>query len=104
VLTSMLLLAALGTQSSAQVLGPRWNGHHVDVRSQVIAMDGDCRQIAVDANGISGSGGRLWACYRDYRKAPGLLETAHVKGEVTDTRMTRMGPRWRVVPVVHLPL
>jgi hypothetical protein len=55
----------------------------------------------VERDGIEGAGGRVWACSAKGH-VPDLGDVAHVRGTVTDTRMTRMGPRWRVVPVVQL--
>lgn len=86
----------------AQMLGPQWLGQRVDVRGFVIAWDGACRQVAVEHDGIQGAGGRVWACYADGMRVPDLGEDVRVRGVVSDTRMTRMGPRWRVVPVVQI--
>ncbi len=94
------LLVALQTSPGAQVMGPGWVGQRVDVRGTVFAVDGDCAELAVDRQGIPGAGGRLWACGSG--PAPDLNSTAHVHGVVRDTRMTRMGPAWRPVPVVSL--
>lgn len=86
----------------AQLLGPSWLGQHIDVRGFVIAWDGDCRQVAVERNGIEGAGGRVWACYAPGVSVPDLGDDVRVRGLVSDTRMTRMGPRWLVVPVVQI--
>ncbi|KRE90814.1 hypothetical protein ASG87_01375 [Frateuria sp. Soil773] len=100
--TSLTLTVHAQEPPGAQVLGPSWIGQQIDVRGFVIAWDGDCRQVAVERDGIEGAGGRVWACYGPGMRAPELSEEAHVRGVVSDTRMTRMGPRWRVVPVVQL--
>ena len=81
-------------------MGPGWVGQRVDVHGTVIAVDGDCVELAVDRQGIPGAGGRLWAC--GSAPTPDLNTEAHVLGVVSDTRMTRMGPAWRPVPVVSL--
>lgn len=81
-------------------MGPGWVGQSVDVRGTVIAVDGGCYQLAVERQGLQGAGGRLWAC--GSAPAPDLNTEAHVHGVVRDTRMTRMGPAWRPVPVVSL--
>lgn len=85
---------------NAQVLGPMWQGRTVQVTGTVIAENGACRQIAVDGSGIPGAGGRLWGCWDDSSRAPDLNARVTVHGRVTTTRMTRMGPYWRVVPQV----
>lgn len=100
-MAALALAVALQTSPGAQVMGPGWVGQRVDVRGPVIAVDGACYQVAVERNGINGAGGRLWACSKNGR-VPDLGVVAHVRGTVTDTRMTRMGPRWMVVPVVQL--
>lgn len=87
----------------AQVLGPAWQGHRIAVTGTVIAFNGPCRQLAVDRDGWPGAGGRLWVCRPAGRALPGLGQAMHVRGRVTGTRLTRMGPWWRVVPVVELP-
>ena len=97
---ALLLSAALQATPGAQVMGPGWLGQHLDVRGTVIAVDGTCYQLAVERQGLPGAGGRLWACGRG--SAPGLNTEAHVQGVVSDTRMTRMGPAWRPVPVISL--
>jgi hypothetical protein len=86
----------------AQLLGPSWLGHRIDVRGFVIAWDGPCRQVAVERDGIEGAGGRVWACYAPGASVPDLGDDVRVRGLVSDTRLTRMGPRWRVVPVVQI--
>lgn len=96
-----MLALALATALNAQVMGPGWRGQHLRVEGQVIAWDGPCRQIAVTSQGIDGAGGRLWVCY-DGVSPPDLLEHVHVSGTVSDTRMTRMGPRWRPVPLLWI--
>ena len=97
---TLALLVALQTSPGAQVMGPGWVGQSVDVRGTVIAVDGGCYQLAVEREGLPGAGGRLWACGSG--PAPDLNTEAHVRGVVRDTRMTRMGPAWRPVPVVSL--
>jgi len=99
-ITALALIALLQAAPGAQVMGPGWLGQHVDVRGQVIAVDGGCFQLAVERGGIDGAGGRLWACGRD--PVPAINTETHVQGVVSDTRMTRMGPMWRPVPVVVL--
>ena len=105
VLAALLLASALAP--GAQMLGPQWLGQRVDVRGQVIAMvddpvHGACRQLAVERDGISGADGRLWACYPDNDTAPFINDQVRVRGVVSDTRMTRMGPYLRVVPLVQI--
>lgn len=100
-MAALALALALQTAPGAQVMGPGWVGQHVDVRGPVIEVNGDCYQLAVARDGIEGAGGRLWACSK-HGRVPDLGDVAHVRGTVTDTRMTRMGPRWMVVPVVQL--
>lgn len=85
-----------------QMLGPTWLGQRIDVRGSVIAWDGPCRQVAVERDGIEGAGGRVWACYEPGARVPNLGDAVRVQGQVSDTRLTRMGPRWRVVPVVQI--
>lgn len=84
----------------AQVLGPSWQGQAVDVQGTVIAENGSCRQIGVDRDGLSGVGGRLWGCWTDPARAPSLGQVTRIHGVVATTRLTRMGPAWRVVPEV----
>lgn len=95
------LLLALATTPNAQVMGPGWRGHHLDVEGQVIALDGPCRQLAVTGQGIDGAAGRLWVCYDDV-SAPELTEHVRASGVVSDTRMTRVGPWWRPVPLMWI--
>ena len=97
---AVALLVALQVAPGAQVMGPSWLGQTVDVHGTVIAVDGDCYQVAVERQGIPGAGGRLWACGSG--PTPDLNSTAHVHGVVRDTRMTRMGPAWRPLPVVSM--
>jgi hypothetical protein len=99
-ITALALIAFLQAAPGAQVMGPSWVDQRVDVRGQVIAVDGGCFQLAVDRAGIIGAGGRLWACGSG--PTPDLNTDAHVRGVVSDTRMTRVGPAWRPVPVVVL--
>jgi len=101
-LTLASIVHAQAPAPGAQILGPQWLGQHIDVRGVVIAWDRNCRQVEVTRNGFVGAGGRVWACYADGRRAPALGEQVRVRGAVSDTRMTRMGPRWRVVPVVRI--
>lgn len=97
---ALALLAALQVAPGAQLMGPGWVGQRVDVRGTVIAVDGGCYQVAVEREGLPGAGGRLWACGQG--PAPVLNSEAHVQGVVRDTRMTRVGPAWRPVPMVSL--
>ncbi|QWT22487.1 hypothetical protein KPL74_10920 [Bacillus sp. NP157] len=94
-LTTLAFFVALAPSSGAQTRGPEWTGQTVDVRGSVIAMDGTCRQLQLDDGR-----GRLWACYVDADKAPGMLARAHVHGMVRDTRCTRVGSQWWSIPVV----
>jgi len=84
-----------------QVMGPAWNGEKVTLVGTVIAEDGPCRQIAVDADGWSGTNGRAWGCFENPALAPALNTHTSFHGRVTTTRLTRMGPAWRVVPVLE---
>lgn len=84
-ITALALIALLQTTPGAQLMGPIWVSQRVDVRGQVIAVDGGCFQLAV-AQG----GGRLWACGRE--PVPAINSEAHVQGVVSDTRMKRAGP------------
>jgi len=102
-LTLAAVVQAQAPAPGAQTLGPQWLGQHVDVRGVVIAWDRNCRQIEVTRNGFVGVGGRVWACYANGHRAPALGEQVRVRGVVSDTRMTRMGSRWRVVPLVRIP-
>lgn len=97
---ALVLAAALQTAPGSQVLGSGWVGRHVDVRGQVIAIDGACYELAIERQSIPGAGGRLWACGK--ATTPQLNTMTHVAGVVRDTRMTRMGNVWRAVPVVGL--
>lgn len=99
-LTSLALLAALSVPPGAQVMGPGWIGQHIQATGTVIAEAGQCRQLAVDRQGIPGAGGRLWVCAKGL---PDMRARIRVSGEVTDTHMTRMGPWLRPVPVVYMP-
>lgn len=96
-----LLALALATTPTAQVMGPGWRGQHLEVEGQVIALDGPCRQLAVTGQGIDGAAGRLWVCY-DHVSPPDMGEHVRAAGTVTDTRMTRLGPRWRPVPLLWI--
>lgn len=99
-ITALVLATLLQATPGVQLLGPSWVGQHVDARGQVIAVDGGCYQLAVERGGINGAGGRLWACGQG--AVPLINSETHVQGVVSDTRMTRMGPMWRPVPVVVL--
>jgi hypothetical protein len=84
-----------------QVLGAGWVGHSLQVRGTVIAENDHCRQIAVESQGIEGAGGRVWGCWTVHPdRAPDLNQIVQVSGIVTTTRLTRMGPFWRVVPQI----
>lgn len=100
-----LSLVAVGVQAQvppgAQVLGPAWRNQMLDVHGTVIAQAPGCRQVAVDRDGWPGGAGRVWWC--GAHSLPEMGQSVHVKGKVIDTRMTRMGPYWRVVPVVGHP-
>lgn len=89
--------AAAAPPPGAQVMGPAWVGQRLDVAGRVLAVDGRCAEINVWRNGLPGAG-RVWLCTR--HEAPDLLAWVRVKGTVTGTRMTRVGPRWRPAPVV----
>lgn len=101
---SMIVGLALATAASAapppgaQVMGPAWVGQRMDVAGRVIAIDDRCAEVNVWRNGLPGAG-RVWVCTR--HDAPNLLSWVHVKGTVTGTRMTRIGPRWWPAPVVN---
>ncbi|BFI94988.1 MAG: hypothetical protein RSP_04980 [Rhodanobacter sp.] len=101
-MTALALALALQTTPGAQVMGPGWVGQHVDATGPVIAVSDRCVEIAVERQGIFGAGGRVWACVRPHDPLPSMGSMLRVSGKVTDTRMTRMGPRWMVVPVVSL--
>jgi hypothetical protein len=90
------------TAPDGQVLGPAWVGTALTVRGTVIATQGLCRQIAVDdVRGIPGAGGRAWGCWSAPSVAPALGAVVQIQGQVTRTQMTRLGARWRVVPVIE---
>lgn len=101
-IAALALVLAIQTSPNAQVVGPGWVGQYVDATGPVIAQADRCVEIAVERQGIEGAGGRLWACVRPHDPLPAMGANLHVTGNVTDTRMTRMGPRWMVVPVVQL--
>lgn len=101
-IAALALAVALQTAPGAQVLGPGWIGQQVDETGRVIAVSDRCVEIAVERQGIFGAGGRLWSCVRPHDPLPGMGTMLRVAGKVTDTRMTRMGKRWMVVPVVQL--
>jgi len=100
---SMIASLALATAAGAapppgaQVMGPAWVGQRMDIAGRVIAINGRCAEVNVWRNGLPGAG-RVWFCTRS--EAPDLLSWARVKGTVTRTRMTRVGPRWWPVPVI----
>lgn len=108
---SLLLIAALASGlaggawaqaviPNAQMLGPMWQGQSVRVTGTVMAQNGACRELMVDRAGIPGAGGRLWGCWNTPDQAPDMGARVAVHGRVNTTRMTRMGPYWRVVPQV----
>lgn len=99
----VLMASALAQGApQGQVLGPGWVGHPIAAEGTVIAENGACRQIAVDQAGVPGAGGRLWGCWTTHpERAPDLGQRTHIRGTVTTTRLTRMGPFWRVVPLVE---
>lgn len=99
--TAAISVAHAQTPPGAQVLGPAWQGQTIRASGTVIAKNDHCRQIAVDRDGLPGVGGRLWGCWKNVRHAPDMGEVAHIHGKVTTTRMTRMGPFWRVVPQIN---
>lgn len=101
-ISALALALALQTPPGAQVMGPGWVGQHVDATGPVIAVADRCVEIAVDHQGIFGAGGRLWSCVRPHDPLPAMGSMLRVAGKVTDTRMTRIGSRWMVVPVVSL--
>lgn len=101
-LSGLFSLTWAAPPPGAQMLGPQWRHQVIRATGTVIARNGRCSQLAVDRRGVPEAGGRVWVCYPKASQAPWMGQRVHVHGKVMDTRLTRMGPYWRVVPVVEL--
>lgn len=106
---SSLLLLALATTATAQtpVQGPSYIGQNLDVTGEVLTNTGSpysgqpCVQLKVLPD-VRYSGGRVWVCSPHISQA-NLGEKLRVSGEVNATRLTKMGPARRVVPLIAQP-
>lgn len=103
------LLLALSNTSMAQtpVQGPAFTSTNIDVMGEVLTNTGapykgtPCVQLKVLPD-VRYSGGRVWVC--DSRVSDLKIgERLHVAGKATDTRMTKMGPHRRVIPLIFSP-
>ena len=102
-LLASLALPVLGVAApppGAQVLGPAWQDQRLTVTGDVLAVEGNCVQINVTRHDLEGFG-RAWACWPSPAAVPALGARITVSGVVQSMRMTRMGPYWRPVPVLH---
>lgn len=107
--TSSLLLLALCANASAQtpVQGPSYLGEDISITGEVLTNTGSpykdkpCIQLKVLPD-VRYSGGRVWVC--DTRATQFHIgEKVQVNGTANDTRITKMGPHRRVVPLISHP-
>lgn len=107
--SSSLLLLALATAASAQtpVQGPSYVGEDISLIGEVLTNTGSpykdkpCIQLKVLPD-VRYSGGRVWVC--DERVSQMHIgEKLQVSGKANDTRLTKMGPHRRVVPLISQP-
>ena len=107
------LLLALSATAAAQtpLQGPRWVHPHpqaIDVQGEVLVSQGapykgrPCAQIRVLPD-LRYSGGRVWVCDAAVQQLS-IHDRVRLKGVPSDTRLTRMGPHRRVIPVVIAPV
>lgn len=107
------LLLALATTSIAQtpVQGPAFTHpvqKNIDVVGEVLTNTGapykgtPCIQLRVLLD-VRYSGGRVWVCDRRVTDLK-VGDRLHVAGKSSDTRMTKMGPNHRVIPLVSSPI
>lgn len=106
------LLLTLATTSMAQtpVQGPAFTHpaqQNIDVVGEVLTNTGapykgiPCVQLKVLPD-VRYSGGRVWVC--DSRVSDLKIgERLHIAGKANDTRITKMGPHRRVIPLVSSP-
>ena len=107
--TSSLLLLALATTATAQtpVQGPSYAGENVSVTGEVLTNTGSpyrgqpCVQIKVLPD-VRYSGGRVWVCGSELTQFS-IGDKLRVSGEVSGTRLTKMGPKRRVIPLISHP-
>lgn len=106
------LLLALSTTSIAQtpLQGPAFTHrtqNNIDVVGEVLTNTGapykgtPCVQLKVLPD-VRYSGGRVWVCDSRVRDLK-IGERLHMIGQATDTRLTKMGPHRRVIPLVSSP-
>lgn len=107
--TSSLLLLALATTATAQtpVQGPSYVGENISVTGEALSNTGSpyhgqpCVQIKVLPD-VRYSGGRVWVCGAELAQV-NIGDKLRVSGEVNDTRLTKMGPNRRVIPLISQP-
>lgn len=107
--TSSLLLLALSTPAIAQqpVQGPSYKGEDISITGEVATNTGSpykdkpCIQLKVLPD-VRYSGGRVWVC--DTRVTQFRIgDKIQVSGHANDTRLTKMGPYRRVIPLIAHP-
>ncbi len=107
--SSSLLLLALSATASAQtpVQGPLYVGKEVSITGEVLTNTGSpykdkpCIQLKVLPD-VRYSGGRVWVCDERVSRMH-IGEKLQVSGHASDTRLTKMGPHRRVVPLISQP-
>lgn len=104
----ILLLIPVCTLAQVPLQGPQWSNSHqiITVHGEVLAIGAPyqntpCIQLKVQTNDTF-TGGRLWVCGSNAAKYS-LQTQLRVTGIATDTRLTKMGSKRRVIPIVFNP-
>lgn len=104
-----LLLLALSASASAQtpVQGPSYVGEEINITGEILTNTGSpykdkpCVQVKVLTD-VRYTGGRVWVCDANVTQFR-IGDKIQVSGKATDTRLTKMGPHRRVVPLLSHP-
>lgn len=103
----VLLSTTVQAQTPLQGPSPTQTGKLLDVAGEVIATTGSphqgkpCVQLKVLPD-VRYSGGRVWVCDPKLARV-NIGDKIHVRGTASDTRLTKMGPNRRVIPLIGNP-